>query len=307
MLPNSIRSTQVFPRRYLCVTLVRKHSQTDSLEASWQVNLALLTVQIGNLEVLPTSPLFFHLLQQKLSFNTYCEVRNFSTFCILTSQWTYYCCPHLQIWIFRFLRGMENTQFHKVDMKKLTPETSLFYHTNCLCWSIVPLRVPLQNIYLSTFSAVLEIRAGRPLSAFISFDPCNIPIACLVPPRSPWAPHQYFHHSAQLLTDSFSSWLSSSLPIATFRELLFPVVALVSSSLGLGHILLSGISVFHYSQFKAHALNYSSTINHGPKGTNESLKMVHCMIPVIVKSYWIKAFQRQQYTAENRLWQLRKA
>lgn len=81
---------------------------------------------------------------------------------------------------------MENTQFHKVDMKKPTPETSLFYHTNCLWWSIVPLRVPLQNIYLSTFSTLLEIRADRPLSSFWSLQH----LYCMSSlPRSPWAPH----------------------------------------------------------------------------------------------------------------------
>lgn len=207
MLPNSIPSTQVSPRRYLSVTLVRKHSQTDSSEASClktrQANLALLPVQIGNLEVLPTSPLFFHLLQQKLSFNTYCEVRNFSTFCILTSQWTYYCCTHLQIWIFRFLRSMENTQFHTVDMKKPTPETSLFYHTNCLCWSTVPLRVPLQNICLSTFSALPKLGQADhcQLSSFWSLQH---PHCMSSSPQKSMSPTcQYFLHM-------HSCWLTAS-------------------------------------------------------------------------------------------------
>lgn len=167
---------------------------------------------------------------------------------------------------------MENTQFHRVDMKRPTPETSLFYHTNCLCWSIVPLRVPLQNIYLPTFSALPKLGQADhcQLSSFWSLQHPY----CMS--RSPQVhePHMsVFPPHAQLLTDSFSSWLSSTLLVTTFRELLFPVVAPVSSSSGLGHILLPSISVFHYwQQSNAHTLNYSSTINHGPKGTNENFK-----------------------------------
>lgn len=111
-----------------------------------------------------------------------------------------------------------------------------------------PLRIPLQNIsYLSTFSNLWDTRAGKFLSASISFDPCNIPTACLVPPRSRWnhqlhAPpwSQYFPHSAYLLTWQLLLWafLLNSTLIATFSELLFPIVDLAPFSWGLWHILL---------------------------------------------------------------------
>lgn len=134
---------------------------------------------------------------------------------------------------------MENTQFHKVDMKKPTPETSLFYHTNYLCWSRVPLRVPLQNIYLSTLvSALLEVRAADPLS-FHQFWSLQHPYCMSRSPRSLWAPH------VSISTAVHSCWLTAS-PLG------FP---LLYSSLHSGsscflcwllHHLLQGWDAFFY-------------------------------------------------------------
>lgn len=64
VLPNSISSTQTSPRSVtLSVSYARKHSQIDSSRAIYlkpkQINLALLTVQIRNVEVFPDSPSSF--------------------------------------------------------------------------------------------------------------------------------------------------------------------------------------------------------------------------------------------------------